>query len=95
MINVSSIRHPVERYTKYIFNLEGESKNDTFIYIFFLRILYRNCILVITISPQRVIISESSEFYPISFGDLYPEIQSVKKREVKNTVVQFAAFIQF
>ena len=43
---------------------------------------------------KRVIISEYSKFYHISFGYLHPEIQSFKKREVKNAVVQFAAFIQ-
>ena len=42
---------------------------------------------------KRVIISEYSKFYPSSFGYLHPEIV-IYKREVKNTVVQFAAFIQ-
>ena len=42
-----------------------------------------------------MIVSEYSEFYPISFGYLHPEMQSYKKEEMKNKVVQFAAFLQY
>ena len=43
------------------------------------RILDHNVTRHIYIHPERVIISEYSEFYPISFGYLHPEIQSLQK----------------